>query len=382
MTHAEVGPLVRFEGQQGSQADACSAEDRARLLGVGERVAQLGSWEWLPGPDTQLWSDNLYRIFGLEPGGVAPTREFVLERTHPQDRERVARYVEMTRGVAEAPPIEYRIQRVGGGVRYLRSTIIHIEPGSEGPSRIVGAVQDVTDQRMTGRELAAHVAVAEALSDWDCFDESALRLLGALGEACEFVLGVLWVPRGEMLTASVVWSKPGVAVANFESSTLALRLRRGAGLPGRAWGSRQLESLLDAAQEPSDVRREALLRAGLHGGVAIPAVKAGQVLAVLEFCSHEQDLTDRLEQTMAVIGNELGDFFSRRRGQLAPPALTSRELEVLQLAALGHTVPKIAELLGVRSGTAKTHLENVYRKLRVSDRSAAVAHALRSGLID
>ncbi len=381
MTNPEVGPLMRFEGQQGSQADACSAEDRVRLLEVGEGVAQLGSWEWLPGPDTQLWSDNLYRIFGLEPGGVAPTREFVLEQTHPH-RERVARYVEMTRDVAQAPPIEYRIQQVGRGVRYLRSTIMHIEPGSEGPSRIVGAVQDVTEQRMTGRELAAHVAVTEALGNWDCFDESALRLLGALGEACEFVLGVMWVPRGGMLTASVVWSKPGVAVANFESSTFALGLQLGAGLAGRAWGSGQLESLLDAAQEPSDVRREALVRAGLHGGVAIPAVKAGEVLAVLEFCSHEQDLTDRLGQTMAVIGHQLGDFFSRRRGQLAPPVLTSRELEVLQLAALGHTVPKIAVLLGVRSGTAKTHLENVYRKLRVSDRSAAVAHTLRSGLIE
>ena len=381
MAHPEVRPLVRFEGQQGSQADACSAEDRVRLLDVGERVSQLGSWEWLPGPDTQLWSDNLYRIFGLEPGEVAPTREFVLGQTHPQDRERVARYVEMTRGVAEAPPIEYRIQ-VGRGVRHLRSTIMHIEAGSHGPSRIVGAVQDVTQQRMTGCELAAHIAVAEALSDWDCFDESALRLLSALGEACEFGLGVLWVPRGEMLTASVVWIKPGVAVANFESSTFALAVQLGAGLAGRAWASGQLESLLDAAQEPGDVRREALHRAGLHGGVAIPAVKAGEVLAVLEFSSHEQDLTDRLGQTMAVIGNELGDFFSRRRGQLAPPVLSRRELEVLQLAARGHAVPEIAELLGVRPGTAKTHFENVYRKLRVSDRSAAVAHALRSGLIE
>ncbi len=62
--------------------------------------------------------------------------------------------------------------------------------------------------------------------------------------------------------------------------------------------------------------------------------------------------------------------------------LTRREIEVLQLAADGVNGPEIAERLVVSASTVKTHFENVYRKLRVPDRPAAVAQALRAGVID
>ena len=62
--------------------------------------------------------------------------------------------------------------------------------------------------------------------------------------------------------------------------------------------------------------------------------------------------------------------------------LTRREIEVLQLAADGVSGPEIAERLVVSTSTVKTHFENVYRKLRVPDRPAAVAQALRAGVID
>lgn len=64
------------------------------------------------------------------------------------------------------------------------------------------------------------------------------------------------------------------------------------------------------------------------------------------------------------------------------PALTERELEVLQLAAGGSSGPQIAERLAISPTTVKTHFENIYAKLGASDRAAAVATALRVGLID
>ena len=64
---------------------------------------------------------------------------------------------------------------------------------------------------------------------------------------------------------------------------------------------------------------------------------------------------------------------------LAP--LTPREQEVLQLAAEGLPGPSIAERLVVTPGTVKTHFSNIYEKLGVSDRAAAVARGLRLGLI-
>ena len=62
--------------------------------------------------------------------------------------------------------------------------------------------------------------------------------------------------------------------------------------------------------------------------------------------------------------------------------LTPRELEVLRLAAMGNSAPDMAAQLVIGESTVKTHLANIYAKLGVSDRAAAVATAIRIGLID
>jgi DNA-binding NarL/FixJ family response regulator len=62
--------------------------------------------------------------------------------------------------------------------------------------------------------------------------------------------------------------------------------------------------------------------------------------------------------------------------------LTPREREVLRLAAQGRSAPQIAGDLVIGESTVKTHLANVYAKLGVPDRAAAVATAIRRGLIE
>jgi PAS domain S-box-containing protein len=64
-----------------------------------------------------------------------------------------------------------------------------------------------------------------------------------------------------------------------------------------------------------------------------------------------------------------------------PSPLTAREREVLQLASTGLTIREIGDELYISAATVKTHLENVYSKLRARDRSSAVAEGLRRGLI-
>lgn len=64
------------------------------------------------------------------------------------------------------------------------------------------------------------------------------------------------------------------------------------------------------------------------------------------------------------------------------PALTRRENEVLSLLAEGRTAQKIGDELHLSEATIKTHLHNLYEKLGVSDRAAAVATAMRWGLLE
>ena len=64
------------------------------------------------------------------------------------------------------------------------------------------------------------------------------------------------------------------------------------------------------------------------------------------------------------------------------PALTERETEVLRLLAEGLTASRIGDELHLSEATIKTHLHNLYDKLGVSDRAAAVATAMRWGLLE
>ena len=65
-----------------------------------------------------------------------------------------------------------------------------------------------------------------------------------------------------------------------------------------------------------------------------------------------------------------------------PWGLTEREREVLALTAEGGSVADVAGRLHLSDATIKTHLHHAYEKLDVSDRAAAVARAMRFGLID
>jgi len=72
----------------------------------------------------------------------------------------------------------------------------------------------------------------------------------------------------------------------------------------------------------------------------------------------------------------------RRRGTPDRPLLSDREHEVLRLLADGSAVPRIADQLHLSPATVRTHLQNLYEKLGVSSQAAAVASAMRLGLLE
>ena len=117
------------------------------LLAEAQKVAGLGSWEWDPESGRLLWSDELYRIYGLSSDTFEPSFENYLERVHHEDRQNsgamMARALMDGRGFSMLE----RIVRPGGEVRYLRShgEVVRNERGK--PIKIFGACLDVTEQR-------------------------------------------------------------------------------------------------------------------------------------------------------------------------------------------------------------------------------------------
>ena len=71
----------------------------------------------------------------------------------------------------------------------------------------------------------------------------------------------------------------------------------------------------------------------------------------------------------------------RGRETRQPPALTTREYEILKLVAAGKHNSDVAEMLAVSISTIKSHLRSIYQKLEVSGRAEAVGTALKRGIL-
>ena len=103
----------------------------------------------------------------------------------------------------------------------------------------------------------------------------------------------------------------------------------------------------------------------------------------MELAAREEgELSESLRRSLTGLGYEFGAFLGGLGDELSAPLPTPRELEILGLAAHGLSAPEIAERLVISPGTVRTHFQNIYPKLGVSDRASAVATALREGLID
>lgn len=83
----------------------------------------------------------------------------------------------------------------------------------------------------------------------------------------------------------------------------------------------------------------------------------------------------------SVAARLMSQFRSPSPGAPAPGPLSQRELEVLELVAAGSTNREAAARLFISEATIKSHLLNIYGKLGVSDRAAAVAEAYNRGLL-
>ncbi len=117
------------------------------------------------------------------------------------------------------------------------------------------------------------------------------------------------------------------------------------------------------------------------------AVIAG-VDSFLLLSTSATELHDAVRQTAAgerviapSIAMQLATSWSAEPSRTGAAVVTNRELEVLRLVADGLTNEQISNRLDLPSRTVKTHVQNVLAKLEVPDRTAAVARALRLGLI-
>jgi PAS domain S-box-containing protein len=148
--------------------DDRTARERTEMhLAAAQRITHCGSWEL---DLTDLgdvnrnplrWSDEVFRIFGHEPGAIEVTNENFFAAVHPEDRERIADAVRRAIETGTMYAIDHRVIRPDGSIRIVHEES-EIQYDADGrPALMIGTVQDITERKLAEEALrrAEHAAV-------------------------------------------------------------------------------------------------------------------------------------------------------------------------------------------------------------------------------
>jgi len=118
-----------------------------------QSFAQLGDWELDLLTGETYWSDESYRLLGYTPGVDRASLEAFVQRLHPDERERIQRYLrEVGTGTVPAE-MDFRALLPDGKARMLRERVEVIRDADGKPLRMVGTMMDVTEQRLAEEAL-------------------------------------------------------------------------------------------------------------------------------------------------------------------------------------------------------------------------------------
>ena len=147
-----------------------------RKLAAAQSIAHVGSWEWEPRTGRLQWSDEMYRLYGLEPG--SPLEEDVLWAfCHPDDRPAMQKV--LRRAVAERSSFEaeFRIVRRDGTVLYVLVRGQPVEAGHD-PGVLMGTVLDITERRKLEHEVVQVARREQRRIGQDIHDVLGQELVG------------------------------------------------------------------------------------------------------------------------------------------------------------------------------------------------------------
>ena len=125
------------------------------LLLQGQQVAHLGIWEWRLSDPQVMWTDELFRIYGVTPEEYSPSYEGYLAKVHPDDRDRVRTAMEQVFAQRTSFSHDERILRPDGAIRNLHTWGHAVVDERGALTGLVGVCQDITDRVRATQEIEA-----------------------------------------------------------------------------------------------------------------------------------------------------------------------------------------------------------------------------------
>ena len=133
------------------------AEDALRLselkLERAQRMAALGHWEADFDSETSVWSDEVFRIFGVGKDTIAPSRRAFVSLVHPDDRQAVEEALQRSLSTGEPYSVIHRVVLSGGEIRHVEEYAEMVRDENGRIRGMVGTAQDITSHKLLEEQL-------------------------------------------------------------------------------------------------------------------------------------------------------------------------------------------------------------------------------------
>jgi PAS domain S-box-containing protein len=159
--------------------------------------------------------------------------------------------------------------------------------------------------------------------------------LASIGASLSWEIGFMWLRTvgRSWLECVESWHSANFFSPKFEQATCANHFERGVGLPGLVWEQQDVLWLQDLPSETKLARIREIAAEHLGSAVGFPIIDRGEVVGVVEFFVREARKPDRdLIATLLSIGNQIGQFIQRARGEQALRASENRKTAILESA--------------------------------------------------
>ena len=153
LASAEMQELYRALAEEKAQLETRVHERTKSLeaseahLAEAQRIARLGSWSYMPQSGRSEWSDECFRLLGLEPAHGTPAAADVLGLVHPDDRERVRATLRDAYRRGAAGDTEFRVCRGDGETLWLHALLETFTDADGRPLLLRGTLRDITRQK-------------------------------------------------------------------------------------------------------------------------------------------------------------------------------------------------------------------------------------------
>ncbi len=309
-------------------------EESERLHKKAQRVAHIGHWELDPEVGTPIWSEEIFRIFGLDSSESEPSFTAHASHVHPEDWPLLNEAV--TRGSRDgtAFDIEFRILQPGGDIKWMHA-LGTAEKDNEGKvAKLFGTAQDITKQKLAEQRVKQLESLLKAVRNVNQILVQEDDLLYMMEGACR------------ALIEARTYSSCSIALMDEDEKKLQLLAQVGDRLFSREWSLSLpgLENTPDCIKKAVNSGEIVIMDTGECGGcelknsdsayksVVVPMKKGKKVIGLLHLCmSQSRDIGKEEKDLLEEVAMDLAFGWEKHQ--------TDKALQVTQLSVDMATTP-------------------------------------------